>query len=109
FNKLLDARKDNKEALLGELQTALNEPDTVFAVRRAAIRELGQLGRRGEERAVALLRARLGQAGSTDYDETKALVIEALGDTGNRALLDDVAQYLARGYAQRQGVAAASA
>lgn len=109
FNKLLDAKKDNKEALLAELQAALHDPDTVFAVRRAAIRELGQLGRRGDDRAVALLRGRLGQGGSTDYDETRALVIEALGDTGNRALLDDVAQYLARGYHLRMRIAAASA
>jgi HEAT repeat protein len=109
FNRLLDAKKADKDALLAELQAALTEPDTVFAVRRAAIRELGTLGRRGDERAVALLRARLGQAGSTDYDETKALVIEALGETGNRALLDDVAQYLARGYHLRMRTAAAGA
>lgn len=109
FGKLMAALQADKEALFRELQAALTEPDTVFTVRRAAIRELGTLGKRGDERAVALLRGRVGQAGSTDYDETKALVIEALGETGNRALLDDVAQYLTRGYHMRMRMAAAGA
>lgn len=109
FGKLLVALQGDKEALFRELQAALTEGDTVFAVRRAAIRELGTLGRRGDERAVALLRARLGQPGSTDYDETKALVIEAMGETGNRALLDDVTQYLVRSYHMRMRMAAAGA
>lgn len=109
FGKLLASLQGDKDALLRELQTALNDADTVSAVRRTAIRELGTLGKRGDEPAVALLRGRLGQAGSTDYDETKALVIEALGETGNRALLDDVALYLVRGYHVRMRMAAAGA
>ncbi|MCO5167982.1 MAG: HEAT repeat domain-containing protein [Planctomycetes bacterium] len=109
FNKLLARLQGDRDALFQELQAALTEPDTVFAVRRAAIRELGALGRRGEERAVNLLRGRLLQGGLVDYDETKALVIEAVGETGNRALLDDVVQFLTRGFHLRMRLAAAGA
>lgn len=109
FGKLLASLQGDREALFRELQAALIEPDTVFAVRRSAIRELGALGRRGEERAVNLLRGRLLQGGLADYDETKALVIEAVGETGNRALLDDVLQFLTRGFHLRMRMAAAGA
>jgi hypothetical protein len=111
FGKLLAALQGDKDALFRELSSALNDADTVFAVRRAAIRELGGLGKNGEERAVALLRGRLSQGQSTDYDETKALVIEALGATGNASLLDDVKPFLVQAatYHVRMRMAAAGA
>lgn len=115
FGKLLAALETDKVALFRELQAALNDADIVLAVRRSAIRELGTLGKRGDERAIALLRARLNQPGTIEYDETKALVIEALGEArpttenGIREVLDEVKLYLAAGYHVRMRMAAASA
>jgi HEAT repeat protein len=113
FGKLLAAREG--DALFRELQAALNDADVVMAVRRLAIRELGTLGKRGDERAIALLRARLNQPGTVDYDEVKELVIRELGDarpqteSGIREVLDEVKLYLAAGYHVRMRMAAASA
>lgn len=109
FAKML-ASLQEKDALLRELQTALTDAETVFAVRRAAIRELGTLGKRGDDRAVSLLRGRLvQQGGAIEYDETKALVIEALGETGKRELLRDIEPFLGATYHVRMRMAAAGA
>jgi HEAT repeat protein len=111
FGKMLASLQADKDALMRELQSALTDADTVFAVRRAAIRELGTLGKRGEERAVNLLRARLAQqgGGAIEYDETKALVIEALGETGKRELLRDIEPFLGGTFHVRMRMAAAGA
>lgn len=110
FKRLLVELQGSPDALLSELQKALVDPDVVLPVRRTAIRELGNLGRADSptaQRAIALLRARLGQ-GEKSYDEAKALTIEALGETGNKALFDDVVPFLAAGHS-RMRVAAARA
>lgn len=111
FKRLLVELQGSPDVLLSELQKALVDPEVVLPVRRTAIRELGQLGRAGNERAeraIALLRTRLAQVGSS-YDEAKALTIEALGETGNKALFDDVAAFLAPTLHSRMRVAAAQA
>lgn len=116
FGKLLASLAENdKVALFRELQSALNDADIVLAVRRSAIRELGTLGKRGDERAIALLRSRLNQPGTPEYDETKALVIEALGEVrppgenGGREVFEEVQVYLGPGYHVRMRMAAAGA
>jgi HEAT repeat protein len=111
FKRLLVELQGSPDALLAELQKALVDPEVVLPVRRTAIGELGALGRAGNERAeraIALLRARLGQGERAAYDEAKALTIVALGDTGNKALFDDVVPFLASGH-PRMRVAAAQA
>lgn len=109
FGKMLASLQADKDALLRELQSALVDADTVFAVRRAAIRELGTLGKRGDERAVNLLRGRLTQQAAVEYDETKALVIEALGETEKRELLRDIEPFLGGAFHVRMRMAAAGA
>lgn len=113
FGRLLAALQTDKEALFRELQGALNDSETVLAVRRAAIRELSALGARGEERALSLLRARLSQpsvgAGPGEYDEVKAIILDHLGQTGNTALLEDIVPYLRPSYHLRMRTAAANA
>ncbi len=97
FARLLAALQKDGDLLLNELKDAISGPDAVTPVRRTAVRELGAMARAGGERgekALNLLRGRLAQGQPTDLDETKALVVEALGETGNKAVLPDVLAYL---------------
>lgn len=79
------------EDRLNELKKAADKESTV---RRAAIRELGLLAKQGNQDAGKWLRERLKQGAMVAHDETKALCIEALGESGLTAAAEDVIPFL---------------
>lgn len=94
------------EERLIELKKSADKESTV---RRAAIRELGLLARQGSQDAGKWLRERL--KGPTQFhDETKALCIEALGESGLVAAAEDIVPFLnTPDYSTRMRAAAAQA
>ncbi|MGE0712085.1 MAG: HEAT repeat domain-containing protein [Planctomycetota bacterium] len=115
YGRLLGALADKPPRLLQELERGLAE-ERVPGICQRAIFELGRLGRLTEdtkaaperEQAVKLLVARLTQGNGADYDPTKAEVIRALGQTGDRSLLPDLRRFLHHD-APRMRVAAVNA
>lgn len=96
FRKVVSTLEAQPKLLIDELGRALRDP--VPSVCKRAIYELGRLGGDPKstvrKQAIGLLRARLKGDTSPDYDEIKAEVIEALGRTGDRKLLEDLVAFL---------------
>ncbi len=113
YARLLAARHDQPDLLLAELKRGLSD-ETVPAVTKRAIHELGRLARVDDpphparEAAVAALRDRLKQGASSDYNELRAHVLLALGRSRDPLVLPDLLGYLAHN-APRMRAAAATA